>query len=363
VAPKDAAPVTTTHGFVTATIDDNLVTLAYSGEVVPLQTLADHRPAPSSFKPAALAALASDDETKLFGELLALAPSVFESLEADKEYYIFAPTTQFVLEFLGEHRDDQQWLARRNLLVDPYISQQFAEKPEEGPDIKYESLTLETRLVGETKYVDLGPGEAALVVSNPVPDGDGAVEITSGFGNSTLVHAEGIPFEGGVVKKCEGFFTLPRVLETVLGGTQGRIWSSALEKANMLKELSEDGMATIFAVEDDKLDKTKLPEPDQLNKLTYDGLLYQPNMTDGSCLTTRGGGLRIIRNGDDIYVNDALVTKTDVISKNCVIHYLEKIPKYGTCIPIISSVGSTAVVPKVPVLGLSVASLAVCLLM
>ncbi|KAG0133174.1 hypothetical protein HOY82DRAFT_483035, partial [Tuber indicum] len=362
VAPTDAAPVMTTHGFVTATIDDSPVTLAYSGEVVPLQTLADHRPAPISFKPAALAALASDDETKLFGELLALEPSVFESLEDGKEYYIFAPTTQFVLEFLGEHRDDQQWLARRNVLVDPYISQQFAEKPVGAPDIKDAPCILETRLVGETKYVDLGPGEAALVVSNPVPGGDGTVEITSGFGNSTLVHAEDIPFEGGVIKKCEGFFTLPRVLETVLGGTQGRIWSTALEKANMLKELSEEGMVTMFAVGDDKLDETKPLEPADLDKLIYKGLLYEPNLIDGDCLKTRGGGsLSIVRNGDDIYVNDALVTKTDVISKNCVIHYLEEMPKYGTCIS--SSASSTAVVPKVAVFGLSVASLAVCLLM
>lgn len=336
--------------------------MTYSGEVLPLQTLANHKPAPSSFKYAALAALSRDDETKAFGDLLALAPSVFEGLEEGKEYYIFAPTTQFVVEFLKNHQVDPKRLARRQVLVDPYTSQQFAEKPKSLPDIKQAPSTLNTTLVGENKYVDLGPGEAARVVSNPASNGDGSVRIISGFGNSTLVHAEDIPFEGGVIKKSDGFFTLPRALETVFANTHGRLWSTALEKANILRNLSEQRMATIFTVEDSKIDENKLPREADLNRLIHDGLSYEPDLNNGLCLPTRGeGSLHIKRNGGNIRVNGVRITKSNVIAKNCVIHYLEDIPPIGKCTPPEGkkSAGSTAAVSMVTVLGLSAASLAV----
>ncbi|KAG0633453.1 hypothetical protein HOY80DRAFT_896509 [Tuber brumale] len=359
VAPKDAAPVTTTHGAITAIISNKPVTLDYTGEVLPLKTLANHKPAPSSFRNAALAALASDDQTKLFRDLLALAPSVFEGLEEGKEYYIFAPTTEFVVEFLRVHQADPQRLARRKVLVDPYTSQQFAEKPKGAPDISEVPSTLNTTLVGETKYVDLGPGEAARVVSNPLGGGNGGVEIISGFGNSTLVEPGDIPFEGGVIKKCNGFFTLPRALETVFANTKGRLWSAALEKAGILKDLSETRKATIFTVEDSKIDEANLPGSADLNRLIHNGLSYEPDLSHELCLSTRGyGSLFITRGGGGTLVNGVRVTKPNVIAKNCVIHYLEKIPPVATCTPK-KSAGSTAAVPKAAVLALSVASLAV----
>jgi hypothetical protein len=309
-----------------------------------------------------LAALAGDDQIKPFGDLLALAPSVFEGLDGGKKYYIFAPTAESIVEFLKGHQDEPNRHVRRKQLVDPYTRQQFVEKPEEGPDIKEESRTLRTTLVGETKYVDLGPGEAARVVSNPVPGGDGKVRITSGFGNSTLVYAEDIPFDGGVIRKCDGFFTLPRALETVFASTNGGLWSTALEKAGILRDLSEQRKATIFTVEDDKLDEANLPGKAQLDRLIHNGLSYEPDLSNGTCLGTRGdSSLSIIRNSDGIFVNGVRITKANVIAKNCVIHYLETIPPIGTCVP--NSAGSRAVIPKVATLGLSVASLAACLLM
>ncbi|CAZ85006.1 unnamed protein product [Tuber melanosporum] len=366
VAPKEAAPVTTTHGSITATISNNPVTLAYTGEVLPLQTVANHKPAPSSYKAAVLAALAKDPQTKPFGDLLSQAPAVFEGLEEKKEYYIFAPTAQFVLEFLKYLQDDPRRLARRKVLVDPNTSQQFAEKPKGAPDIKRVPSTLKTTLVGETKYVDLGAGEGARVVSNPVTSENGTVHIISGFGNSTLVHAEEIPFEGGVIKKCDGFFTLPHALETAFADTQGRLWSTALQNANLLKELSEKRMVTIFAVQDSNLDQANLPASADLNRMVHDGLSYEPDMSDGLCLQTRGeGSLRVTRKGNDILVNGVRITKANVIAKNGVIHYLEKIPPVEKCTGsagepgVKKSAGSITAISKATVLGLSVASLVV----
>ncbi|PWW75430.1 hypothetical protein C7212DRAFT_345414 [Tuber magnatum] len=369
VAPKEAAPVTTTYGPITATIANNPVTLAYSGEVLPLQTVANHKPAPSSFKDAVLAALAKDPDTKAFGDLLTQAPSVFEGLEENKEYYVFAPTTQFVIDFLKRMSDNPHRLARRKVFVDPNTSQQFAEKPKGAPDIKRVSSTLKTTLVGETKYVDLGASEGARVVSDPAINENGTVYITSGFGNSTMVHSGEIPFEGGIIKKCDGFFTLPQSIEAVFANTGGRLWSTALQKADMLTQLSEKRMVTIFAVQDSVLDEANLPGSADLNRLVYDGLSYSPDMSDGACLTTRGGGsLRITRNGNDILVNGVRLSTPNVIAKNGVIHYLEKIPPAEKCggsgssageQSVEKSAGAMVVVSKMAVLGLSVATLAV----
>ncbi|KAG0634491.1 hypothetical protein HOY80DRAFT_1012437 [Tuber brumale] len=366
VAPKEAAPATTTYGSITATISNNPVTLVYSGEALPLQTVANHKPASSSYKAAVLAALAKDPETKPFGDLLSQAPAVFEGLEENKEYYIFAPTAKFVLDFLKYLQDNPRRLALRKVLVDPNTSQQFAEKPKGAPDIKRVPSTLKTTLVGETKYVDLGAGEGARVVSNPVASENGTVHIISGFGNSTLVHADEIPFEGGVIKKCDGFFTLPHALETAFANTQGRLWSTALQNANLLTELSQKRMVTIFAVQDSNLDEANLPALADLNRMVHDGLSYEPDMSDGLCLQTRGeGSLRITRKGNDILVNGVRITRANVIAKNGVIHYLEKIPPVEKCSDpagepsIKKSAGSTAVVSKVTILGLFVASLVV----
>jgi len=166
--------------------------------------VANHKPVPSSFKDAVLAALSKDPETQAFGDLLAQVPAVFEGLGESKEYYVFAPTTQFVIDFLKHLQGNRQRLARREELVPPSVGQQFAEKPKGAPDIKRLPTTLKTSINGEITYVDLGNDEGARVVSNPTLGGNGTVLITSGFGNSTLVHADEIPFEGGVIKKCDG---------------------------------------------------------------------------------------------------------------------------------------------------------------
>ena len=180
------------------------MTVAYSGEVLPLQTVANFKPAPSNFKDAVLAALAKDPATKAFGDFLTQVPSVFEALEEKKEYYVFAPSTQSVVDFLKYLQDNPRRLARRKVLAPPELGLSFSEKPKGAPDIKRVSTTLKTTLVGETLYVDLGAGEGARVVSNPTIGENGTVHIISGFGTSTLVYADDIPFEGGIIKKCDG---------------------------------------------------------------------------------------------------------------------------------------------------------------
>ena len=85
-------------------------------------------------------------------------------------------------------------------------------------------------------------------------------------------------------------------------------------------------MVSIFAVQDSVLDPANLPGSADLNRLVYDGLLYTHDMSDGRCIATRGGGsLHITKKGNDILVNGVRISTPDVISKNGVIQYLEKV--------------------------------------
>jgi len=148
-------------------------------------------------------------------------------------------------------------------------------------------------------------------------------------------------------------------------------------------------MVTIFALQDSVLDPANLPGSADLNRLVHDGLSYAPDMNDGLCLSTRGGGsMRITRNGADILVNGVRVSTPNVIAKNGVIHYLE-----GVCYPFSEtallytklyiqippaeqcttsgtggesskkSASSVVVVSKMALLGLSIASFVVYLWM
>lgn len=202
--PTEALPITTTFDPITVSASDGPMTLAYSGEVIPLQTPTSHKPVSESFKDDVLAALAKDPDTRAFGELLEQEPSFFDALDESKEYYIFAPTTDHVVEYLRRLNAGSQGLGKRAVQIRPNEVIQAAEKPKGGPDIKRVATTLKTVLLGYTNFVNLGKGEGARVVSQPTSEENGEVHIVSGFGNSTLVHADDIPFEKGVIKKCDG---------------------------------------------------------------------------------------------------------------------------------------------------------------
>lgn len=80
------------------------------------------------------------------------------------------------------------------------------------------------------------------------------------------------------------------------------------------------------------MDASNPPGPTELNRLVHDAPLYTPDMGDGLCLETGGGGtMQISRQGSNILVNGARLVKSDVITRNGVIHYLEKVrPNYST---------------------------------
>jgi len=248
--PSDAAPVTTTYPAITATISSSSVELVYSGEILPIQTSADHQPPPASFRDAFIKALTPDPDAAPFGQLVAEMPALFDAMGASKQYIVYAPNVAAVVALLHVLTVPSGNNRKRKEFVSPAVQQQVAEKPAGEVDLKYVSATLVTELRGETKYIDLGPLEGARIVSLPVNSTKGTTFIISGLGHATLVQADELTFEFGVIKKVEPFFMFPRVLDYVLAKTQGRVWSSALQAAGLLEELGKTRKITVFAVRD-----------------------------------------------------------------------------------------------------------------
>jgi uncharacterized surface protein with fasciclin (FAS1) repeats len=119
---------------------------------------------------------------------------------------------------------------------------------------------------------------------------------------------------------------LPQDLKSSLAKTQGKQFSNLLQKEGLLKDLTGRSKMTLFAIPDSSSQKEQASKS-TLERFVYDGLAYSPDLSDGKCLKMRGGGTVSIsrQQGGDILVNGAKITKSDVIVKNGVVHYVEKV--------------------------------------
>ena len=110
---------------------------------------------------------------------------------------------------------------------------------------------------------------------------------------------------------------------------------AAVKAAGLVDTLSGDGPFTVFAPTNEAF--AKIPS-DQLNALLNDPaklksvLLYHvvsgkvmaaDVMSMTSADTVEGAPLNIMVNGDTVMVNDATVTKTDIMATNGVIHVID----------------------------------------
>ncbi|KAI5785836.1 hypothetical protein EDC01DRAFT_617958 [Geopyxis carbonaria] len=331
-APPAASPINTEYPSFTAVVSSSTVALAYSGAVLPLQTPANHKPPPDSFRTGILAALASDPDTAAFGSLIASMPALFAALDPAKSYIFYAPGPAAVRALLASTPSSP--LSRRTVYLPPAVQQQAAARPAADIDLTRVAATLETALRGATAYVDLGPAQGARIVSLPADPTNGTTRIVSGLGRATLVHADSIKFKNNIVLKVDSFFTLPRLLSIVLAKTHGRVWSAALDAAGLLDDAQTRQGVTVFAVADANADAKKLERRAVLARMLVPQLAYSPELQDGTCLPTLDPESQLLvrrEEGGDTSVNGVKIVKSNVIAKNGVVHYLEAVPPVGTC--------------------------------
>jgi len=120
------------------------------------------------------------------------------------------------------------------------------------------------------------------------------------------------------------FFHYPQYLEQTLAATTGKKFEAALNDTRMLEDLSAKPGVTIFAVQDSGF--TGTPDEQLLKRHVHENLAYSPELSDGLCLDTQGGSiLTVTHKGKDKFVNGAKIVRSNVITRNGVIHYLEKV--------------------------------------
>jgi hypothetical protein len=147
-------------------------------------------------------ALQSDPDIAVFAAVVQQMPDVIGYLDANKQYYIFAPSNDEAVNFL----QGGSGLAKRQqqqTLVSPNVVQQVVEK-EGDSAIPALGQTLITTLSGQSKYSSLGKEEGTRVVMKEATSGNGTQIVVSGLGMETVVQKEGANFDHGTIQKSNG---------------------------------------------------------------------------------------------------------------------------------------------------------------
>ncbi|KAF8535237.1 FAS1 domain-containing protein, partial [Trichophaea hybrida] len=317
-----AAVFTTTFSPVTATISGSEVIVTPTDEVVPLRLASSQRPAPPDFIADIMAALSSQPDLTIFTSMVSQAPEVLRSLNSTKKYYFFTPRDEDIASILARRQEDED----KYIPVSTTIH--FAEMPEGERDLKIKEYTLVTALKGEVEYIALGDGEGARIVSQPPEETDGKIRIISGLGRVRNVKGEAIKFERGEIHKTDGFFTHPVGIEQTFENTGGKKFLSALETTGLLDTVNNTRKITIFAPQDSAFDGRGAPDEGELNRYIHGGLAFTPELgsRSESCYDSEGSTTLVVTlKGKDKFINGAKILKSNIIAKNGVIHYIEKV--------------------------------------
>ena len=126
------------------------------------------------------------------------------------------------------------------------------------------------------------------------------------------------------------------IVDTAVSAGQFKTLVKAVQAAGLVDTLRGDGPFTVFAPTDDAFaklpagtiesllnDKQKLAQV-----LTYHvvpGKVTAAQVKPGDVKTVQGQSLRVRADGDAVMVNNARVTKTDIMASNGVIHVIDTV--------------------------------------
>jgi uncharacterized surface protein with fasciclin (FAS1) repeats len=151
-----------------------------------------------------------------------------------------------------------------------------------------------------------------------------------------LIDHQDIKFDNGIIHIVDGALTLPRsaIITAQAAGLTKLVEN--LNAAGLAKTIEDSKDITIFAPSNAAFDATStvISGPSTKNMstaLTYHvvkGVQYSNALRDGQSLsTTQGGRLKVEIRGGSVYINNARVVKTDILTKNGVIHVIDSILK------------------------------------
>lgn len=126
------------------------------------------------------------------------------------------------------------------------------------------------------------------------------------------------------------------IVDTAVAAGEFKTLAQALTAADLVKTLKGSGPFTVFAPTDAAFAKIPKEQLDALLKdkaklgavLTYHvvpGKLMAKDVKPGAVKTVQGGSLVVKTDGGRVTVDDAAVTKTDIVASNGVIHVIDTV--------------------------------------
>ena len=124
--------------------------------------------------------------------------------------------------------------------------------------------------------------------------------------------------------------TLPLPLAETLEGTNGTKFLAALKQDSaLLSTVSDTPKVTVFAPADSVLATNASMDPSVLRRHFWTGDLvgYTPELINGKTYPTMdaSASVTITYRDDEYYANDAKILTRNVITKNGVIHYIDRV--------------------------------------
>lgn len=126
------------------------------------------------------------------------------------------------------------------------------------------------------------------------------------------------------------------IVETVIAGGHFTTLAAAINAAGLTDELAGKGPFTVFAPTDEAFKKLPAGAYDSLLKdagklkavLNYhvvSGYFMARDLKSGELATAQGTSLRAVVSSSDVRVNEARVTKADMVATNGIVHAIDAV--------------------------------------
>jgi len=126
------------------------------------------------------------------------------------------------------------------------------------------------------------------------------------------------------------------IVDTAVSAGSFKTLATALQAAGLVDTLKGPGPFTVFAPTDEAFAKVPKADLDALLKdktkltsvLTYHvvpGRVMAADVNPGAVKTVQGQSLTVRVNGGKVMVDEATVTKTDIVASNGVIHVIDRV--------------------------------------
>ncbi|MDD9964646.1 MAG: fasciclin domain-containing protein [Myxococcales bacterium] len=191
-----------------------------------------------------------------------------------------------------------------------------------------EILTYHVIAGATVRSTDLADGQLAATLAGPVV----AVDLTDGVKiNGVSVSTADIEAKNGVIHVIDQIIMPPGdIVEVATAAGSFTQLANALDAANLVDTLKGDGPFTVFAPTDAAFEAlAAVPEGDALSDVllyhVLEGIAGPLDLRDGGAAVTAAGAPVLFNLADGAKINDAVISTTNVVANNGVIHVIDAV--------------------------------------